>query len=209
MTSPRCGCPVSMIFFSMIGSLMPYANLLTRMKSPTSSVGRIDELGILNGSAMNERSRNTISRTGKKLFGYSIHHGSGSPGRRRRAKTSRSASVITPVTTVSRKSIRAKFIVSSAVGGFLLLCRSFLADLENGQERFLRNLDAADRLHPLLSRLLLFEQLALARDVAAVAFGQHVLAQGLDALAGDDLRADRRLDRDVEHLTRDQRAHLR
>src|SRR6185369_10034131 len=140
------------------------------MKSPTSSVGRIDELGILNGSAMNERSRNTIKRTGKKLFGYSIHHGSGSPGRRRRAKTS----------------------------------RSFLADLENGQERFLRNLHAPDRLHPFLSRLLLFEQLALARDVAAVAFGQHVLAQRLDALAGDDLRADRRLNRDVEHLPRDQ-----
>src|SRR6478736_3072563 len=179
------------------------------MKSPTSSVGRIDELGILNGSATNERSRNTISRTGKKLFGYSIHHGSGSPARRLLAKTSRSASVITPVSTVSRKRISAKFIVSSAVSGFLLQCRSFLADLENSQECFLRNLDAADRLHPLLSRLLLFEELALARDVAAIAFGQNVLAQRLDALAGDDLSADRRLDRDVEHLARDQRAHLR
>ena len=40
-------------------------NLLTRMKSPTSSVGRIDDDGILNGSARNERSRNTISSTGK------------------------------------------------------------------------------------------------------------------------------------------------
>ena len=48
-------------------------NLLTRMKSPTTSVGRIDDDGILNGSARNERSRNTISRTGKKLFGYSTH----------------------------------------------------------------------------------------------------------------------------------------
>ena len=81
-------------------------------------LGRIDELGILNGSATNERSRNTISRTGKKLFGYSIHQGSGSPGRRVRAKTSRSASVITPVSTVRRNRISAKFIVSSVVSGF-------------------------------------------------------------------------------------------
>ena len=36
-------------------------NLLTRMKSPTSSVGRIDDDGILNGSTTKERSRNTTS----------------------------------------------------------------------------------------------------------------------------------------------------
>src|SRR5579862_5886944 len=101
-----------MIFFSMIGSRMPYANLFTRMKSPTSSVGRIEELGILNGSATKERRRNTISRTGKKLFGYSTHHGSGVPGARLRAKNSRSASVMTPVSRVSKKRIRAKFIGS-------------------------------------------------------------------------------------------------
>ena len=46
------------------------------MKSPTSSVGRIDDDGILNGSATNERSAKTIRSTGKKLFGYSIHQGS-------------------------------------------------------------------------------------------------------------------------------------
>src|SRR3954464_10314675 len=37
------------------------------------------------------------------------------------------------------------------------------------EERFLRNLDAADALHPLLPFLLLLEQLSLAADVAAVA----------------------------------------
>jgi hypothetical protein len=41
-------------------------------------------------------------------------------------------------------------------------------------------------LHALLAFLLLLEQLALARDVAAVALGEHVLAQRLDRLARDD-----------------------
>src|SRR3546814_7151514 len=40
--------------------------------------------------------------------------------------------------------------------------------------------------------------------VAAVAFGQHVLAQGRDGLARDDAAADRRLDGDLEHLPRDE-----
>src|SRR5450755_579295 len=242
MTSPRSGSPSGMIFFSMIGRRMPYANLLTRMKSPTSSVGRIDELGILNGSAMNERSRNTISSTGKKLFGYSIHHGSGSPAGRFRAITSRSASAISPVTTVSKNSSRAKFmgrcvslvveryrpgarvwphagsdVPTSARQGTAALSAaprgwrrpSFVTHLQYGQERLLRNFDASHRFHTLLACLLLFEQLFLARDVAAVAFGKYVLAHRLDRFAGDDLRADGRLDRHVEHLPRDQRTHLR
>src|SRR6185436_19072759 len=97
-----------MIFCSMIGSRMPYENLLTRMKSPTSSVGRIDDDGILNGSATNDRRRKTIRRTGKKLFGYSIYQGSGSPGARRLEKTRRSARVKSPVTSVARNRISAK-----------------------------------------------------------------------------------------------------
>jgi MinD-like ATPase involved in chromosome partitioning or flagellar assembly len=55
-----------------------------------------------------------------------------------------------------------------------------------------------------LALFLLFEELALARDVAAVAFGGHVLAHGRDGLAGDDLAADGRLDRDLEHVAGDQ-----
>src|SRR3954449_11724045 len=77
------------------------------------------------------------------------------------------------------------------------------SDREHAQERLLRHLDPADLLHPLLPFLLLLEQLALARDVAAVALGDHVLAHGLDRFARDDLRADRRLDRDLELLARD------
>ena len=61
-----------------------------------------------------------------------------------------------------------------------------VAELEHGEERLLGDLDAADLLHAPLALLLLLEQLALARDVAAVALGHHVLAEGLDGLAGDD-----------------------
>ena len=55
---------------------------------------------------------------------------------------------------------------------------------------------------------LLFQQLALSGDVAAVAFGRHVLAHGLDRFAGDDLGADGCLDGDVELLARDQLLEL-
>src|SRR5215475_11555861 len=174
-------------------------NLLTRMKSPTISVGIIDPDGIRNGSTTNERSRNTIRMTGKKLFGYSIHHGSFSPARRALAKYSRSASAIAPVTTSRRNRISAKFMPSALLS----------LDLQDREERLLRDLDGTDLLHPLLAGLLLLQQLALAGDIAAIALGEHVLAQRLHRLAGDDLRADGRLDRDVEHLPRDELAHPR
>ncbi|SOY47098.1 hypothetical protein CBM2588_A130033 [Cupriavidus taiwanensis] len=83
-----------------------------------------------------------------------------------------------------------------------------VVDLQDGQEGLLRNLDGADLLHALLARLLLFQQLLLARDIAAVALGQHVLAQRLDVFAGDDVGADRGLDRHVVHLARNDLAHL-
>ena len=50
--------------------------------------------------------------------------------------------------------------------------------------------------------------LRLRRDVAAVAFGQHVLAQRLDGRARDDRAADRRLHGDFEHLPRNELVHL-
>src|SRR3954465_9107681 len=83
-----------------------------------------------------------------------------------------------------------------------------VAKLEHGQERLLGNLDTADLLHALLAFLLTLEQLSLARDVAAVALRRDVLAVGLDRLAGDDVRADRRLDGDVVLLARDLGAEL-
>ena len=53
---------------------------------------------------------------------------------------------------------------------------SSAVQLEQRQERLLRNLHVAHALHPLLALRLLLQQLPLARHVAAVALGQHVLA---------------------------------
>src|SRR5579862_647278 len=61
---------------------------------------------------------------------------------------------------------------------------------QDGHEGFLRQLDAPDALHALFAGLLLLEQLALAGDVAAVAFGEDVLAYRADGFARDDLSAD-------------------
>src|SRR5260370_25208440 len=76
--------------------------------------------------------------------------------------------------------------------------------LEGGDKGRLRDLDVADLAHALLALLLLLEELLLAADVAAVALGQHVLAQRADGLARDHPAADRRLDGDLEKLARGQ-----
>src|SRR5260221_9799263 len=88
-------------------------------------------------------------------------------------------------------------------GSLSLLAVRLATEVEHREERLLRDLDAADLLHPLLALLLLLQQLALTRDVAAVALGDHVLAHRLDGFAGNDLRSDRRLDGDLELLARD------
>src|SRR5690606_24531965 len=77
-----------------------------------------------------------------------------------------------------------------------------------GDEGLRRALAPPDVLHPLLALLLLLAQLALPGDVTAVALGEHVLAQRPDRLAGDDPRADGRLDRDLELLPGDDLAKL-
>src|ERR1035441_3977520 len=61
------------------------------------------------------------------------------------------------------------------------------AHLQQGEERLLRNVDFADALHPLLAFLLLFEQFALAADIAAVALGDNILADRGDRLSRNDL----------------------
>ena len=78
-----------------------------------------------------------------------------------------------------------------------------LRDLQHAKERFLGQFDGADLLHALLALLLLFEELALSGDVAAIALGDDVLAERLDRVGGDDLRADRGLDTDFVLLARD------
>src|SRR5471030_783873 len=89
-----------------------------------------------------------------------------------------------------------------------LLAGSFVVHLEDCQESFLWNLDGAHLLHALFTCFLFFQQLLLTTDVAAVALGQHVLAQRLDVFARDHVGADGGLNGHVEHLARDQLAHL-
>ena len=52
------------------------------------------------------------------------------------------------------------------------------------------------------------KELAFARNIAAVALGEHVLAQGFDCLTRDHIGADRGLDGDVVHLARNHFTHL-
>src|SRR6185437_8408169 len=82
-----------------------------------------------------------------------------------------------------------------------------LVRAQHCQKGFLRYLDATDLLHALLAFLLFLQQFFLTRDVAAVALGQHVLAQRLHRRTRDHLPADRGLDSHIEHLSRDQLAH--
>ena len=55
-------------------------------------------------------------------------------------------------------------------------CHASLLDFEDRQERLLRDIHAADPFHAFLAFLLLFKQLALPRNVAAVTFGRDILA---------------------------------
>src|SRR5687767_4314852 len=80
------------------------------------------------------------------------------------------------------------------------------ANFEHGQERFLRDFHSTNSLHPPLALFLLFEKLAFTRDVAAVALGEHVLPDGGDVLSRDHLVADGGLQRNLEHLARNQLA---
>ena len=57
-------------------------------------------------------------------------------------------------------------------------------EFEDGEEGFLRHLDGTDLLHALFALLLFFKKFALTRDVTTVTFGRHILAHGLDGLAG-------------------------
>src|SRR5690606_39799267 len=63
------------------------------------------------------------------------------------------------------------------------------AAASGGQRRdegLLRDVHPPDGLHPLLALLLPLQQLPLTRDVAAVALGEDVLADGADVLPRDD-----------------------
>src|SRR5690606_38217946 len=85
----------------------------------------------------------------------------------------------------------------------------FIFNLQDSKKCFLRYLDVANLLHTFLPSLLLFKQFLLSADVATVAFCQHILAQGLHVLSGDDLGTDGRLDGNIEHLPGNQATHAR
>src|SRR5215203_848987 len=82
------------------------------------------------------------------------------------------------------------------------------SDAQRSEESFLGYLDAADLLHAAFALFLLFEELALAGDVAAVALGRYVLAIGAYGLAGDDAFAHSGLYGDLELLAWDQLLEL-
>src|SRR5215813_10820986 len=76
--------------------------------------------------------------------------------------------------------------------------------LQRRDERLLRDVDLAVLAHLLLAFLLLLQQLAFARDVAAVALGGHVLTESTHGLARDHLATNRGLDRHLEHVRRNE-----
>src|SRR3989441_6731587 len=116
----------------------------------------------------------------------------------------RAAGVVTTSTAPWRRASTSSSGVVSTTSPRNAVWITRLVNLEDREKGFLGDLDCADLFHPLLSLSLLLEELPLARDVAAVALGGHVLAKRSDGLARDYLRADRRLDHDFEQLARDQ-----
>src|SRR4051794_23910218 len=79
----------------------------------------------------------------------------------------------------------------------------FVAGIQHGQERLLRDFDLTKLLHPLLAFFLLFQQLALTADITPVALGSHVLADGGNRFASDDTSTQCGLNRDLELMSRD------
>src|SRR6266516_711254 len=114
------------------------------------------------------------------------------------------AGVVTMSTGPCRAASAASSGVVSTTSPRKAVWTTRLLNLEDREEGFLRDLHRAHLLHPLLSCLLLLEELAFARDVAAVALGGDVLAQRPHRFAGDHLGPDRRLDHDLEQLAWDQ-----
>src|ERR1700733_741753 len=76
--------------------------------------------------------------------------------------------------------------------------------LQRCDEGLLRDVDLAELAHALLALFLFLKELALAGHVAAVALGGDVLAEGAHGFARDNLAANRRLDRHLKHVRRNE-----
>src|SRR6478752_3292534 len=115
----------------------------------------------------------------------------------------RSSNAMPPVITSSISMMRGKFItipyfwsrkhpalndarIGHVGARFIPL---FIADLQDRQKSFLRDLDITNLFHSFFSGLLLFQQLALARDIEAIALCKHVFAQRLGPFPSNDMRA--------------------
>ena len=77
-------------------------------------------------------------------------------------------------------------------------------DFQDGEEGFLGDVDLADALHAVFAFFLFFKEFAFAGNVSAIAFGEHIFANGGDGFAGDDPAADGGLDRHFKHLAGNQ-----
>src|SRR5216683_830475 len=81
--------------------------------------------------------------------------------------------------------------------------------LQNREKGFLRDVHLADTLHAALAFFLFFEEFAFAGNVAAVALGENVFADGRDRFARNDAAADSGLDRHFKHLPRNEFSQAR
>ncbi len=86
--------------------------------------------------------------------------------------------------------------------GVLLSCGHIRG--QRRDESLLGHVNAPNGLHTFLAFLLLFQQLALTRDIAAVTLSQHVFAQGFNRFSGDDASAHCGLHGDLKLLPGDE-----
>ena len=89
--------------------------------------------------------------------------------------------------------------VRPSVGPKLL---SFIV-LQDSRECLLRHLNRTELTHTLLALLLLFKELFLSCDIAAVAFGKDILAHRLYGFSGNNLAADGSLYGNLKELSGD------
>src|SRR6266581_1273166 len=168
MTSPRRTSASGMKARSSGEAREARANLFTRMLSPTRRVSSMEGLGMVNGWTRNVRTNSAKMMATSPACVYS---------KKNRLGFSEIVIILDYGTS------RGRFPRG------ISLAAPALFDLEQGQEGLLGDVHPPDLLHPLLPFLLLLEELALARDVPAVALRQDVLAHRRDVLAGDDLAA--------------------
>jgi hypothetical protein len=73
------------------------------------------------------------------------------------------------------------------------LCFPFthLINLQNREERLLRNFDGPDLFHPFLTLFLFLKKFSLSRNIAAIALRSHILSKRRNRFACHDFRSHR------------------